>query len=139
MSKTHDLTFVEKKSRDIEEPYAVLTGRAFGGEAEYRILKKNTKYLQEEYASVLVAASTPATFGTFDIGDTYVADIINLNLTKVDGRNPTTEEFQEWAALRGHLSGSTGPEDHTEVFTMTEITNGAEPSETNTWTEMELR
>lgn len=127
MSETHDLTFVEKKSRDVENPYAVLKGIAFGGEAEFRILKKNTKYLQEEYASVLVAASSPATFGSFDIGDTYVADIVNFNLTEVDGREPTQEEFAEWAALRGHLE-SNGWENHNEVFTLTEIGNGARPT-----------
>lgn len=126
MSNTHDLTFVEKKSRDIENPYAKLTGRMFGGESEFLILKKNTKYLQQEYASVLIAAKTPATFGTYDIGDTYVADIVNLNLTEVDGREPTQEEFAEFAALRGHLESTL--DSHGEVFTMTEIANGAKPT-----------
>lgn len=123
--RTHDLTFIEKKSRDLDTPYAVLTGQMFGGEAIFKILKKNTKNLQDEYASVLVAASSPATFGGYDMGDTYIADLVNFNLAEVNGGTPTTEQFAEWAALRGHLTG--GP-NHGEVFTMTEISKGARPS-----------
>lgn len=125
MSATHDLSFVGKKTADIDSPYAVLKGTMFGGEATFKILKKNTKDLSKQYASVLVAAETPATFGLADIGDTYVADLTHFNLAEVDGRAPTPEEFTEWAELRGHLTG--GP-DHGAVYSMTEIMEGAQAS-----------
>jgi hypothetical protein len=111
-----DLTFVGKKSRDIDHPYATLTGIMFGGEAEYRILKKNTKFCETQYASLFVAAQTPATFGGFDMGDTYVSELVNLSLASVEGRTPTESELDEWAQLRGHHRGSGGL-----VYTMDEI------------------
>lgn len=125
MEHTHDLSYVDKKSRDIDSPYATLTGHMFGGKAEYRVLKKNTKYLQDQYASMMVAAQTPATFGSFDMGDTYVSELVHLDLATVNGRTPTSDEFEEWAQLRGHHTG--GP-NHGAVYTMNEIMAGARAS-----------
>ena len=122
---THDLSFVDKKSRDIDSPYATLVGVMFGGQAEYRILKKNTKFCGDPYASMFVAAQTPATFGGFDMGDTYISELVHLDLASVDGRSPTNAEFEEWAQLRGHHTGGEG---HGAVYSMNEIMAGASPS-----------
>ena len=124
MSDTHDLSFLEKKARPTDQPYATLTGVMFGGRAEYRLLKKNTKFLEGQYASILVAAKTPATLPGFDIGDTYVADLVHLDLSEVDGRSPTPEQYREWAELRGHHTGGPG---HGAVISMNEIMGGATP------------
>lgn len=118
MSASHDLTFVGKRMRDPDDPYCVLTGRMFGGPAEFRVLKKNTKHLHGEHASMFVQATTPATYPTCDTGDTYVADLVHLNLTEVAGRAPTPDEFTEWGELRGHHSQ---PDNHGSMLTMFEV------------------
>lgn len=124
MSKVHAIDFVEKKSRDMEAPYAVFTGQMFGGLTTYKVLKKYKNNDAEEYAAWMVAAKSPATFGGYDMGDTYIKDVVvHFSLTEVNGEQPTQEQFAQVAALRGHFTGSGG-----EVYTMTEIGNGAVPT-----------
>tara|TARA_Y100000401_G_scaffold55907_1_gene44263 strand:+ start:14484 stop:14738 length:255 start_codon:yes stop_codon:yes gene_type:complete len=67
------------KTRDIDEPYEIWKGsHPMFGEIEYRVLKKYqtpTKEKQNAYARWFVAAKSQATFGGWDYGDTYIADI----------------------------------------------------------------
>jgi hypothetical protein len=72
------------KTRKIEHPYEVWTSPVFGG-CEYRILKKYQSPEAEAknpYARWMVAAKSPATFGGWDMGDTYIKDITTYG-TKV--------------------------------------------------------
>jgi hypothetical protein len=120
-----NVSFIGKKSRTTDDPYATFTGTMFGGPATYKVLKKYRNDDAGEYSAWLVAAETPATFGSFDMGDMYVADIVpHLNLTEVEGREPTLDEFREIGKLRSALVS----DGTTEVLTFTEIMAGAKPS-----------
>ena len=62
------------KTRTIENPYAIYVG----GGIEWRILKtwKMAKSeLKDPYARWFVAAKSDATFGGFDMGDTYKNEV----------------------------------------------------------------
>ena len=62
------------KTRTIENPYAIYVG----GGIEWRILKtwKMPKSeLKDPYARWFVAAKSSATFGGFDMGDTYKNEV----------------------------------------------------------------
>lgn len=79
---------VGTKSRKTENPYAVFRA----GDWEWRVLKRYGKS-EKPYARWFTAVSSPYTFGSFDLGDTYVADVVRHGqLVEVEGRAPTTEE-----------------------------------------------
>lgn len=63
------------KSRPIENPYAIYTGpMGF----EWRVLKTRKMAKNEgPYAIWHVAARSEATFGSFEFGDTYKADVVS--------------------------------------------------------------
>jgi hypothetical protein len=64
------------KSRTVEDPWLVITlGDALGDGWEYRVLKAYTEDPDSPRARWHCAVKSPYTFGGFDQGDTYIADI----------------------------------------------------------------
>lgn len=67
------------KTRPIDNPYETWVGHAGSlGKMEFRVLKKYQKPSLEaknEYARWFVAAKSDATFGSWELGDTYVSEI----------------------------------------------------------------
>lgn len=121
----NNVSFIGKKSTGDGTPYAVFTGSMFGGPATMKVLKKYKNDDGAEYAAYFVVAVTVATGELGDMGDTYVKDIVtSFDLSEVDGREPTTEEFAEIAALRSVFVS----DGSSEVFTMNEIMAGAKPT-----------
>lgn len=62
------------KSRKADEPYAIYKGHGF----TWKILKTYQRPDMEkdnEYARWFVAASSPMTYGSDELGDTYISDI----------------------------------------------------------------
>jgi hypothetical protein len=62
------------KTRPIDNPHAIYTA----GDIEWRILKTYklpTSENKDPYARWMVAARSGATFGGFDMGDTYATEI----------------------------------------------------------------
>ena len=62
------------KSRKIDNPYAIYAGGGF----EHRILKTYKvpkSEAKDPYARCFVAAKSDATFGGFDMGDTYKNEV----------------------------------------------------------------
>lgn len=62
------------KTRDVEEPYEIWEGNGF----EYRVLKKYQTPENEAknpYARWFLATRSPYTFGSWEYGDGYVADV----------------------------------------------------------------
>ena len=99
-----NIDFIGKKTRDAEKPYALFTGNMFGGPATFKVLKKYKNDDAAQYSAWFIVAATPATGSLGDMGDTYVADVVpHLDLTEVDGRPPTTEEFAAIGKLRSAL------------------------------------
>ena len=68
------------KTRDVDKPYEIWEGvHPLFGKAELRVLKKYQKpsiEAKNEYARWFVAVKSQATFGTWDMGDTYIKDIL---------------------------------------------------------------
>lgn len=121
-----NVSFIGKKARDKDgdQPYATFTGRMFGGEATFKVLKKYRNDDAAEYSAWLAQAVTPATGPFGDYGDTYVKDIVShFSLTLVDGKTPTREQFAEIAKLRSALES----DGTSEIYTMTELMAGARP------------
>jgi hypothetical protein len=79
-----------RKTVKLDEPYAVFTNDRAGW--EWRVLKvnqpKKTPYSASVYATWLVAAKSPNTFGSWEYGDTYAIEIIRNGRIK-----GATEEF----------------------------------------------
>ena len=124
MTKTVNIDFIGKKAVDVDSPYAVFTGQMFGGEATFKVLKKYKNDDAAQYSAWMIAAETPATYGGYDMGDTYVTDVVTtLNLTEVDGRPPTEDELGQIGTLRSALVS----DGLSQVFTMVEIQMGAKP------------
>ncbi len=123
---TVSIDFIGKKARDADNPYALFTGNMFGGPSTFKVLKKYRNDDAGEYSAWLIAAATPATWGSDEYGDTYVTDVVpHLDLTEVDGRTPTQEEFAAIAKLRSALVS----DGTSEVFTFNEISLGAKPTD----------
>jgi len=81
-----------KKTAELESPHATYVS----GDWEWRVLKVNApKQRPEWYATWLVAAKSPNTFGSWEYGDTYAKDILNYATT----RTQATDEFL--AYIRG--------------------------------------
>lgn len=71
------------KSRKTENPYAIYKN----GDWEYRILKVNQapeNAAKNQYASAFCAVKSPMTFGSFDLGDTYLNDISGVLVSGPD-------------------------------------------------------
>jgi len=63
-----------RKRAKLESPYATFVA----GDWEWRVLKVNApkKGWKAKYATWFVAAKSPYTFGSWEYGDTYIADIL---------------------------------------------------------------
>lgn len=80
------------KSRKVDAPYAVYRGFGPLGNTEVRVLKTYQNHEREKtnpYARWLVAVKTDMTFGSFDMGDSYLDVIRGLKLAE------STEEWKE--------------------------------------------
>lgn len=81
------------KSRTKETPYATFKGFGPFGDTTVHLLKtyqKPHKELQNNYARWFVAVSSDHTFGSFDIGDSYISEVVyGLHLTYA------SDEFKE--------------------------------------------
>lgn len=65
------------KTRKMEQPYAIFAGDGPFGKTECRVLKtyqSAEKEKQNPYARWFIAITTDATFGGWDIGDSYISD-----------------------------------------------------------------
>lgn len=65
------------KSRTKENPYAVFKGNGPFGETEMRLLKTYQVPANEaknQYARWFVAVKTPMTYGSHDMGDSYIRE-----------------------------------------------------------------
>jgi len=73
------------KSRPQANPYAIFKGYGPFGETEMRLLKTYSTPVNEaknQYARWFVAVKTPMTYGSYDMGDSYIRDAIyGLKLT----------------------------------------------------------
>jgi len=64
------------KTRDKDEPYEIW--KSFDGSWEWRVLKKYQTPENEAknpYARWFCAVKSPMTYGSYELGDTYVKDI----------------------------------------------------------------
>jgi len=68
------------KTVPVTKPYAIYKGYAGAlGEVEYRVLKtykSRDNEVKDQYARWFVAAKSDATYGSFDMGDTYAAEVL---------------------------------------------------------------
>lgn len=74
------------KTRKYADPYAIYTDPRLPG-WEWRILKLNQRPDQaakNPYASALCAVSSPYTYGSYDLGDTYLNEIGRFLVSGVD-------------------------------------------------------
>ena len=65
------------KSRPMQNPYAIYKGDGPFGPTEMKLLKTYQLPKNEstnEYARRFVAVKTDATFGSYDMGDSYIAE-----------------------------------------------------------------
>lgn len=82
------------KSRDITTPYAIYKGYGPFGDTEVRVLKTYSHPEIEQnkpYARWFVAVSSDFTFGSFDLGDSYIREAI-YGLVLVE----STKEWEEY-------------------------------------------
>ena len=64
------------KTRDVNQPYEVYVNRMAGW--EWRVLKKYQAEEHEKtnpYARWMCAVKSPMTYGSYDLGDTYIDNI----------------------------------------------------------------
>lgn len=107
-----NIEWIGKKSRDRDNPYAVFSGTMFGGPATFSVLKKYRNDDAADYSAWFIVAVTVATGELGDMGDTYVRDVVPyLELTEVDGREPTSAEKLEVESLRAELMAQPAPSD----------------------------
>ncbi len=81
------------KSRSIDKPYAVYRGNGPFGNTEVRVLKTYQTVDKERsnpYARWMVAVKSDFTYGSFDMGDSYIKEAI-MGLTLVEA----TTEWKE--------------------------------------------
>ena len=74
-----------EKTRKTENPYEIWVGHGF----EYRVLKKWQADDDKPYARWFLATKSPYTFGTWELGDRYVAEV------KANARKLSEEEMIE--------------------------------------------
>jgi hypothetical protein len=78
-----------RKTADMATPHAVYRA----GDWEWKVLKVNApkKGPHADYATWFVAAKSPMTFGSWEMGDTYAAEVLRFG-TLVEA----TDEFKEY-------------------------------------------
>jgi len=69
-----------KKSRPIDNPYEV---REING-WEWRILKSWHNDMATPHARAFCAVKSPYTFGSYDMGDVYWSEIINVPIVETN-------------------------------------------------------
>lgn len=83
--------------RKVNEPYEVWRN---GQGWEWRVLKKYQtpeKEAENPYARWMVAVKSPHTFGGYDMGDTYIRDIVDLGGELVwTSHGPMEIEMEKW-------------------------------------------
>ena len=96
------------KSRTKDKPYAIWQGFGAFGDTEVRLLKTYQKPSNESknpYARWFVAVRSDHTYGSFDMGDSYISEVTQgLTLKQADplfteqyGRTvPDGVELTEW-------------------------------------------
>jgi len=93
------------KSRKIDNPYAVYKcEHPLFGATEYRVLKTYQKPELEgknAYARWFVAAKSDCTFGSWDMGDTYIAEIKRAGARLVEASPEFTENYNLGEARLG--------------------------------------
>lgn len=95
-----------KRAADAESPQAVFEGGGF----EYRVLKTYQNDDSKDFARWFLATKSPYTYGSLELGDGYVRDVVlHAELTQVDGREPTEEELGEVFQLRMKLMNKVDP------------------------------
>ena len=90
-----------RKTATIDAPHATYQGMGVFGHTEYRILKtykKPASELKDPYARWMVAVKTDATFGGFDMGDSYKRDVLTDIKTMT-----RTQATDEWVDAYGEL------------------------------------
>ena len=92
-------TFLGKKTQ--QDPfYAVFTAATGDGEWRWEVMKTYQNDNSAEYARWMCKVSSPYTFGGFDMGDTYVEEVVGHGrLIEVNGHEPTSEDHAELEAL----------------------------------------
>ena len=97
-----------KRSVKAEDPQAVFSG----GDFEYRVLKTYQNDDAKPFARWFLATRSPFTYGSFELGDGYVRDVVlHASLVEVDGRIPTADELTSINDLRGVLRAAKDPMD----------------------------
>jgi hypothetical protein len=97
---------LNKKTAPLDSPQAVFASQGW----TWKVLKSWQNDDNKPYARWFVAVRSPMTYGSFDMGDTYVRDIVlNAHLIEVDGREPTVEELDEVDQLRHKLAAQKDP------------------------------
>jgi hypothetical protein len=81
------------KSRNIQNPYAIYEGQGPFGNTEMRLIKTYQVPANEaknQYAKWMIAVKSDMTYGSYDMGDSYIRDAIyGLKLTYA------TEEYRQ--------------------------------------------
>jgi hypothetical protein len=92
-TKSRDTKNLLSKARDKSNPWAVFRGQSHFGQTTVKLLKtyqKPVKEILNEHARWQVAVKSDYTFGGYDIGDSYLRDVVRgLRLTHA------TDEFKE--------------------------------------------
>lgn len=86
------------KTRKMDQPYAIYAGDGPFGYTECRVLKTYQtaeKEKQNPYARWFVAIKTDATWGSFDMGDSYIKDAKGL-LHLVAADPEWKEQYPYW-------------------------------------------
>ena len=68
------------KMRPVENPYEIWELNTVDGKWTWKVLKKYQtpeKEADNPYARWMCAVSSPSTFGSYDLGDTYVLDVVS--------------------------------------------------------------
>ena len=107
-----ELTKRTTKDTDLDgagyKPQAVFEGGGF----TYRVIKTYQNDDAKPYARWFLGTSSPHTYGTIELGDGYVRDVVlNADLVEVDGREPTEAELKKVRALRSKLRKQVDPMD----------------------------
>ena len=100
-----------QKTADFDAPHATYQGMGVFGHTEYRILKtykKPASELKDPYARWMVAVKTDATFGGFDMGDSYKRDVLT-DIKTMTRTKPQTNGSTLTASFRPPSPTTTRP------------------------------
>ena len=81
------------KSRKVEDPYATYKL----GSWEWRVLKtyqRKDKEDTNQYSRWFVAVRTPMTYGSWEMGDTYIKDIMEQKPELIQATNEWRETYE---------------------------------------------